>query len=152
MVVISDSSCLIVLTNTGHLHILRQTYGRIFTTPEVQSEYGMDLPEWIELKEPLDQAMVIRLKDVVDPGEASAIALAIEMERSVVVLDDLAARKLASRLELPYTGTLGVLLKAKSIGVLNRVAPVLAELKRAGFRLSKEMEEHVLQLANEVAA
>lgn len=93
--------------------------------------------------------MVARFKELVDLGEASAIALAIEMERSVLILDDLAARKLASRLELPFTGTLGVLLKAKSIGVLDEVAPILSKLKQAGFRLSKEMEERVLQLADE---
>lgn len=49
----------------------------------------------------------------VDAGEASAIALALEMELPLLILDDLKGRKLASSLNLRYTGTLGVLVTAK---------------------------------------
>lgn len=151
-VVISDSSCLIALTNAGHLELLQRVYGHILTTPEVIAEYGLPTPFWIAVKEPMDKALVARFKDLVDAGEASALALAMELEGSVVILDDLAARRLAYELELPHTGTLGVLLKAKAQGVLAAVAPVLNDLKRVGFRLSREVEEKALRLAGEYSA
>jgi len=148
-VVVSDSSCLIALTNAGHLEVLHKVYGRILTTGEVVREYGMSIPSWIEVRDPADSELVQRFMDLVDAGEASAIALAMELERSVVVLDDLAARRLAEDLELPHTGTIGVLLKAKTMGVVSALAPLLADLKRAGFRLSPALEEKALHLAGE---
>lgn len=43
-VIISDTSCLIVLTKIGELEILQKIYGEILTTSEVVSEYGEPLP------------------------------------------------------------------------------------------------------------
>lgn len=149
-VVISDSSCLIALTNAGHLDLLKQLYGRILTTPEVIKEYGLPRPVWIDVREPADRTLVRRFQDLVDLGEASAIALAMECDGSVLILDDRAARRLAHELELPHTGTIGVLLKAKSAGIIQSVAPVLDDLKRVGFRLSLEVEQKALHMAGEL--
>ena len=48
-----------------------------------------------------------------DAGEASAIALASELQPSLLIIDDLKGRKLAEQLHLTYTGTLGICLKAR---------------------------------------
>ena len=127
-VVISDSSCLIALTNAGHLGLLHQVYGSIFTTPEVVEEYGLAVPEWIQVRSPRDRTMIERFSEQVDAGEASAIALAVEIEGSVLILDDWTARRLAADLALPHTGTVGVLLKAKALGVVPLIAPILNDL------------------------
>ncbi|MBL0128041.1 MAG: DUF3368 domain-containing protein [Flavobacteriales bacterium] len=148
-VIISDSSCLIALTNAGHLELLHRVYGRILTTPEVITEYGLAIPVWIDVRSPVDQALVRRFLDLVDAGEASAIALAMETERSVVILDDLAARRLAAGLDLPHTGTIGVLLKAKAGGIVPAIRPVLRDLMRVGFHVGAEVEEKALRLAGE---
>jgi predicted nucleic acid-binding protein len=44
-----------------------------------------------------------------DPGEASCLALAIS-RRMTLVTDDLAARRLAEKKEVPLSGTLGILI------------------------------------------
>jgi predicted nucleic acid-binding protein len=46
----------------------------------------------------------------IDPGKASAIALAMESRFSILILDDQKARKTAKRLNRNYTGTLGAFL------------------------------------------
>lgn len=148
-VVISDSSCLIALTNAGHLGILQQVYGSIFTTPEVVAEYGLAVPGWIQVRSPKDRTMLARFVEEVDPGEASAIALAMEMEGSVLILDDWSARRLAADLALRHTGTVGVLLKAKALGIIPLIAPVLADLGLVNFRLSPEIIRTALKLAGE---
>lgn len=148
-VVISDSSCLIALTNAGHLGILHQVYGAIITTPEVVAEYGLDVPDWIRVRSPKDHSMTDRFSEQVDPGEASAIALAMEIEGSVLILDDWSARRLAADLSLPHTGTVGVLLKAKALGVVPLIAPILHDLGRVHFRLSPEIIRTALKLAGE---
>lgn len=149
-VIISDSRCLIALTNARHLYLPQKVYGRIMTTSVVVQEYGMHIPDWIEVKDPIDERLVGRFMDLVDAGEASAIALAVETDRSVVILDHLAARRLVTDLELPHTGMLDILLKAKSKGDITAVAPILNDIKRVSFRLSSEVEEKVLRLAGEL--
>ena len=47
--IISDTSCFIVLTNIEELDILHRVYGQIITTPEIATEYGDVLPEWVEI-------------------------------------------------------------------------------------------------------
>src|SRR5919197_4622831 len=71
-----------------------------------------------------------------DRGEAAAIALAVEVPHAVVLLDDRKARITAQGLHLPVMGTIGLLLRAKRLGLLTEVRPVMDELAKAGFRLS----------------
>ena len=47
---------------------------------------------------------------IADAGEASAIALAAENQPSLLIIDDLKGRKLAQKLNLTITGTLGLIL------------------------------------------
>ena len=47
------------------------------------------------------------------------------------------------------TGTLGVLVKAKTAGHIPTVAPLVSRLMDLGFRLSEKTRETVLKLANE---
>ncbi len=49
----------------------------------------------------------------IDKGESSSIALALETPHSILILDDFKARKVAMLLELQFTGTIGVIVKAK---------------------------------------
>ena len=57
-----------------------------------------------------------------DQGEAEVLALALERSTRLVVLDEWKARVLAGRLNLPLTGTLGLLLSAKEVGLIEAVA------------------------------
>ena len=115
--VIADASVLIILDKIDQLELLGKVYKEIYTTPEISNEFGKSLPEWIHIESPTDikNQKIIELQ--VDKGEASAITLAMEKENSLLILDDLKARKLASMLGLTYTGTLGVINKAKSLGL-----------------------------------
>jgi len=46
-------------------------------------------------------------------------------------------------------GTCGLLLKAKSCGMIPDVSSILSQLENKGFYLSNEFKEHVIRLANE---
>ncbi len=85
----------------------------------------------------------------VDEGEASATALAIEHKNSILIIDDKKGRKLAAPLHLSITGTLGTLLKAKQKGIIPKISPLLKRLAKAGFRVSKEVEQGILKMAGE---
>lgn len=84
-----------------------------------------------------------------DEGEASAIALALEMENSILILDDLKGRKVADRLKLRYSGTPGLILGAKQAGIIKRVSPVLDKVRSTDFRFSDGLLETLLKEAEE---
>jgi hypothetical protein len=48
-VVISDTSCFIILSKIDELDLLHKVYENIFTTPEISAEYGESLPEWVKI-------------------------------------------------------------------------------------------------------
>ena len=82
-------------------------------------------------------------------SEREALALALEISDSIVLLDDAPARRYARMLGVKFTGTLGVLLKAKQSGHLTTVLPILDQLDSLGFRLDSVTRASVLKLACE---
>lgn len=147
--IISDTSCLIILTNIGELDLLQKIYGQVFTTAEVADEFGENLPEWIKIIAATDKYRQKILELQIDKGEASAIALALEFPDSVIILDDLKARKIAEKLGIEITGTIGVIIKAKLGGTIPSIKPLLDKIKQTDFRLSVEIEQQALKEAGE---
>lgn len=147
--IISDASCFVLLDKIDSLQLLAAVYGSVVTTPEVQAEVRLDLPDWVTIQAASSQEKVKELAQKVDLGEASAIALALEIPHSTLILDDLGARKLAENLGLEITGTVGVILKAKTRNLIPAVAPLLKAIRKTNFRLSPRVEAEALILAGE---
>ena len=147
--IISDTSCFIILTNIGELELLNKVFGQVITTPEIAEEYGEILPEWVEIIAVTDKYRQKLLEMQIDKGESSAIALALDISDSTVILDDYKARKIAEQLGITYTGTIGVIIKAKLIGIIPSIKPLLQKIKQTNFRLSAEIELLALKEANE---
>ncbi len=142
--VIADASVLIILDKINQLDLLKGVYNSIYTTIEIFEEYGKPLPDWINVESTEDKKYQKVIETQVDLGEASAIALAINHKNSLLILDDLRARKLAKRLGLTFTGTLGVINKAKSIGLISKIRPLIEKLKLTDFRISDQVIESLL--------
>jgi predicted nucleic acid-binding protein len=147
--IISDTSCFIILTNIGELELLHKVYGEIITSIDIATEYGESLPDWVVIRTVTDTYKQQLLELQIDKGESSAIALALEIPNSTVILDDYKARKIASRLGITYTGTIGVIIKAKLNGIIPTIKPILEKIKQTDFRLSIEIEIQALKEANE---
>lgn len=147
--IICDTSCFIVLTNINELELLQKTYGQIATTNEIAAEYGEALPDWVVIEQVKDinRQQVLELQ--LDKGECSAIALALEINDCTIILDDIKARKIAERLGLAVTGTIGVIIKAKLKGIIPLVKPLFDKIKMTDFRLTAELEQKALIAANE---
>ena len=147
--IISDTSCFIVLTNIGELDLLQKVYGQIVRTNEIASEYGETLPEWVEIVTVKDKYRQQLLEMQIDKGESSALALALEIPNSTVIVDDYKARKIAEQLGIPFTGTIGVIIKAKLIGLIPSIKPLLSKIKQTNFRITIDVEFQALSEANE---
>ena len=146
--IIADASCFIILSNIGELDILQKTYGTVVTTTMVLSEFGEPVPEWILVRDPASQSNINSIKNL-GKGETSAIALAMEIVGSVVVLDDQRARNVALQMGLSVTGTLGVFVRAKANGVIPAIKPLIEKMRRTNFRVSTKVELKALQKAGE---
>jgi predicted nucleic acid-binding protein len=144
--IISNTSCLIILTNIGQLDLLHSLYGSIVITPEVAAEYDENLPEWIQVKTVQDTDKIKMLQNSLDLGEASTIALALEMpEHSIIILDDKKARRAAKDFGLHLTGTLGVISKAYKAGIIPDISKIMNDLHQSNFRIPKNFERLILQ-------
>ena len=148
-VVISDTSTLILFSKIDELDILQKVYNEIITTPEIAEEFGEVLPNWIGVLSVKDKKYQAFLETQVDRGEASALALAAEFPDTLLLLDDLKARKLAAKLSLKTTGALGVINKAKQLEIIPKVKPLLDKLLLTNFRISKDVIDEILKLNNE---
>ena len=161
MIVVSDTSPINNLAAINQLHLLQQLYGTVLIPEAVYQELtDPDLPvagakevqtfTWIQIRAVEDRTMLKALSSELDPGEAEAIVLALEMKAEQVLIDERRGRMIAARLNLHYTGILGVLVEAKSQGFISTVEPLLDDLiNKAGFWVAEPLYKSVLRLVNE---
>ena len=64
-------------------------------------------------------------------------------------VDERLARRKLEQLDIPTIGTLGILLKAKDLGLLETLGPEVDKVRARGFRLSRQVYEAVLEMAGE---
>lgn len=121
---------MIALCHVNQLNILRQLYGEITIPKAVYDEISVkeesvckksvdEALGWIHIQEIQNQMAKTMFKSQLHDGEVEVMILAMEQQASVVVIDDRNAKKYAKYLDLPVTGTLGVLMKAKQKGYLS---------------------------------
>jgi predicted nucleic acid-binding protein len=128
-VIISDTSCLILLDKIEELKLLKKLFGQIIVTREIASEFKKELPEWFTIQEPTNKTYQKILEASLDKGEASAIAFALEQTDCLLIIDDYKGRKYAEQLGIKITGTLGILIDAKLSGYIESVKPMLDKIK-----------------------
>lgn len=147
--VISDAGCLIVLSKINAISLLDVVFASVTTTPQVAEEVGFELPSWIQISAPKTMSTLDEMPSSIDAGEASAIALALELTNSTLIIDDLSARNYAKRLGIDVTGTIGVLVRAKIDGHVTSIRPFIESLRNTNFRFSETVEKTALILADE---
>ena len=157
--VVVNTTPIIALSLIGELDLLRILYGQALAPSSVEAEVraggrgGIGRTElqeasWLRIVSLQEPSRADLLADL-DRGEAEVIALAQELSADLVIIDERLARRHARRLGLTLTGTLGVLLKAKQLGYVKFVAPLIDRMRRDGIRLSDEVVAEVLALAGE---
>jgi predicted nucleic acid-binding protein len=148
--VIADTSSLILFSKINQIDILKKVYSEIIITPEILKEFEIPPPDWMKIAIVKDKKYQALLETYLDLGESSAIALAMEMKDSLLILDDLKARKFAKKLGMKFTGSLGVINKAKEIGVVKTIKPIIDELRKTNFRVSDKIIEFILERNGEL--
>lgn len=145
--IVSNTTPLSCLLKIGNADLLRRLYGTLTIPHEVAGELDeagsvhdgwrrqLDFVQIVECA--ADETVMTLLTTEVDVGEAAAIALASRLGADLSIVDDMAGRRLARRLGLTITGTVGVILAAVERGYIDEPFGPLHDLRiRGGLWLS----------------
>ena len=156
---VSNTSPLLYLHRIGLLHWLPILFATVKIPQAVLDEFeigrnaGHDVPDltrydWPTIANPTKIPTEWQTLEL-GPGELAAMALAQENPNSIVLLDDLLARRTAQAAGLTVWGTLKILLEGKTCGLTEQVEPHLTALTASGMWLTDKLRQRILVLANE---
>lgn len=157
--IISNTTPVINFAGIGRLDLLEKLFGNLVVPPAVLRELHAKQHLFPDVRKaipslttitPANRLLVEGFRAVVHEGEAECLALAMENPDSLVLLDDLQARALATASHLRFTGTLGCLVEAKERAMIDTIAPLVEALRsRARFWIASDLEQRVLEDAGE---
>jgi predicted nucleic acid-binding protein len=156
--VVSNTTPIISLLKLNQLDLLKHLYKQIYIPLAVYNEieagkakgFYKDLSklDWIKIIEIQDKQAVKFFLDL-DSGEAEAIVLSTELNADLIILDEKLGRFHAKHADLKVTGTIGILLKAKTDGLVKELKPLLNELTEKGVWISEKLKKEILEIVGE---
>ena len=154
MIVVGDTGPLNYLLLIGQVDVLPSLFSRVVIPGAVAAELACDRapqivrrwvenpPTWLDIQpDPADDGTLSTL----DYGERSAIALALLIQATQILMDDFDGRIEAERRNLKVTGTLGILVEAHRRGLLD-FDTALARLSETSFYLSPRLVDMIRRL------
>jgi predicted nucleic acid-binding protein len=153
LLAVSDTSPLIAFAEIEQLDLLPRLFASVVIPPAVAAEVAPSLPilpSWIEVRRLTQPVPDVVHRRALGPGEREALALAIESRSGRLIVDDLAARRIATALHLPVIGTLGVLIAAKEAHLIDSVRSHVDRLVSRGFFVSDDLYRDLLRGAEEL--
>lgn len=160
-IIVSDTTAITHLAKINALDLLKSLYSEILIPQAVYDELtkqGETQPgaiqvinaSWIKVVTVTNPVVVAKLMTRLDLGESEAIALALEKNADVLIIDEIAGRAVAKKLVNNIIGMVGILLEAKNAGLIKAIKPYLVNLRATGFRLSDDLFQFALKEANEI--
>ncbi len=153
MIVVADSSPLIVLIEIGHVDLLPELFHEIIVPPQVLAEtlqfrrrhvvhdFFAVAHAWLVERTP----STIEAIPALHAGELAAISLARELNAELLLIDEIAGRRAAADRHIPLTGTIGVLELAADRGLLD-LRDAFERVKRTDFWISPRLLDERLEL------
>ena len=157
--VVSNTTPILSFIKLNRMDILEKIYKEIIIPEAVYQEleegknkYYIDIlnNNWIKILKVRNKNLIKELEKNLDRGEAEAIALSIEISADLLLLDEKIGRKIAKEKGLKISGTIGVLLKAKKIGILKGVKLLINELIKKGNYYNESFIKTTLKYAGEL--
>jgi hypothetical protein len=160
-IVISNSTILINFATIDRLDILHALFKELIIPEAVWDETVLKASryvsakriresDWIKVKKVHDRNSVKLLRGRLDDGEAEAVSLALELKADFILLDESPAREVAKKLEMNFIGTVGCLIMAKRLGIIENIKSLLNKIiKDAKFWISSDLYWTILKDARE---
>ncbi len=159
--VLSDSSPLINLFLIGRFHLLHEFFKQIVIPEAVWRELveaekiGVDFfrlereTKFLLVEQVPFSPLLQLLYRELDKGEAEVIALALAEKADLLLLDEKEARMIARTYNLPLTGVVGILMRAKLEKRILSLQKELLTLQERGFWINRELFDQVLKESGE---
>jgi predicted nucleic acid-binding protein len=157
--VINTTPIIALIAATGSLDMLPMMYRRVLVPFEVCREIqaggpdGFAIPEferadWLHKQtQPVLPSLLLR--NSLDPGEAAVIQLALQNGIPLVAIDETVGRRFARLSGLTVTGSIGILLRAKTQGYPLSIREAIRRMRQRGIWLSAKVVEFALREAGE---
>ncbi len=158
MIVFSNTTPFIALASIGQLELLPQLFEKIHVAESVIDECAEggrilvpDLKSLAWVIPVADEAIsTLPILFELDRGEKQTIVLARKYGASGVIIDERLGRRIAEYLGLSVTGTLGVLVKAKSIGLIPSFQEAAHSMRRQGIHYNEGLIVRLAQHLKEI--
>jgi predicted nucleic acid-binding protein len=153
MLVVADSSPLVVLAKTELIQILPQLFGEVIVPAEVAAELRHSrFPELIRNLANCPPAWLLErtashIEQIpfLESGERAAISLAQELKADLLLIDEKQGRKVAAERQIPFIGTIGVLERAARQSLIE-LGDAFERVKATDFWISHELLDRRLRL------
>lgn len=158
MLVVSNTSPIMNLAIVDQLYLLQKQFGEVVVPMAVIEELKLDTDYsgtdrirtaisegWLRQETVKNTQVIQALKRELDNGEAEAIALALQLKTTQILIDEREGRSIAKSMGLNPVGVLGILIRAKDEGEVKSLKEVLEKLQReAGFYLTDKLMKEIL--------
>lgn len=153
--IIGDSSALIALSVVDKLELLEALYANLFVPQAVYNEVTqVGRPQSDKLKSFLQNRVKVVDLNLTKLGlgleELEAITLYKELDADVLLIDDNRAKKYAVLNDVKVIGSLGILIKAKENGLIEKVKPLLEGIMKSEVYISEKLMLQVLRICDEL--
>lgn len=133
---IADTSALIALDGLRRSQLLCELYSTIILPEGVVNEYGTPDLACLKIKQVRSRLLNLLRQDLnLGRGESEVIASGVETGIRVII-DDAKARKVAESLGLKVVGTIGVLIRAEALGLIESAHQECLRLRQEGIYVS----------------
>jgi predicted nucleic acid-binding protein len=162
MIFVSNTTPVISLLKIKHLFLLKELFGEIIIPTGVYEELTAKSLFQEEIRQigncnfittqKITNELAIKIiekESGLDRGESEAIVLTEELHADVLLMDERKGRKIAKKLGLKITGTLGIIVEAKNRQLVQEVKPLLDSLISQNIRISHRLYKEILDYCGE---
>lgn len=154
MLVVSDTTAITTLLKAGLESVLEQLFGTVVIPAKVAEEllrHHPKLPTWCVVRQITDDVLLRSVAMTIDPGEAEAICLSLELKADAILLDDRKGRREAEARGLSCLSLPAILLQARREGLISSLREVMDVLaSRGNYRLKASALAALLVAAGEL--
>lgn len=154
--IVTNTSPLLAFSKMQAFSIIGKLPVEFICPAEVESEilagakqgYDVEIPGWLKIENLNTKLSPIAVASL-DVGEAAVIQLALELEIETICIDELKGRRAAVAVGLKVVGSLGLLGKAKTLGIISEIKPYIEKAKDNGIFYDENLVETFLKSFDE---
>jgi predicted nucleic acid-binding protein len=159
VIIFSNTTPFIALASIGQLDLLPSLFGRVHVAQSVIEECAeggrilvpdLSSLDWI-MPEADEVSSISPVMFELDRGERQTILLARKFGAGRVIIDERIGRRVAEYLGLSVTGTLGVLAKAKSLGLIPSFHEAALAMRKQGIHYNAGLITRLAQHLGEIS-